>query len=273
MAKIIAIANQKGGVGKTTTIVNLSAALVVSNYSVLVIDLDPQGNATTGSGINKNQLSYTVNDVLLEKHKLVDIIQRTQAGYDLAPANSELTEAEVKLLTQGNCETSLRDLMRGEDLDYNFIFIDCPPSLNALTINALVAADSVLIPIQCEYYALEGLASLLETIKQLKSVVNKKLAVEGLLRTMYDGRNRLAVDVSAQLLEHFGKQVYRTVIPRNVRLAEAPSHGIPAVIYDKTSQGGAAYFVLAAEFINKQPSQIREDKSQCTEGKQASVVV
>lgn len=260
MAKVIAIANQKGGVGKTTSAVNLAAALVVSKRSVLLIDLDPQGNATTGSGINKNELTCSMNQVLLEAVTLADSVCQTPAGYDLASANSELTAAEVNLLTQGTGKTRLREVMVAEPLKYDFILIDCPPSLNALTINALVAADSVLIPIQCEYYALEGLASLLETLEQLKSVINPKLVIEGLLRTMYDGRNRLTVDVSAQLLKHFGKKVYRTVIPRNVRLAEAPSHGLPAVLYDKTSQGAAAYSALAAEFLTQQ-APVRQEET------------
>lgn len=252
MAKVIAVANQKGGVGKTTTAVNLAASLSSHEQSVLLIDLDPQGNATMGSGINKNELLHTTNDVLLNNITAKQGLLKTAYGYDLLPANGDLTVAEVTLLKEASCETFLLKALESIRNDYRFILIDCPPSLNTLTLNALVTADSVLIPMQCEYYALEGLAALIETIEQIKLSVNPKLRIEGVLRTMYDARNRLCPQVSAQLLEHFGHAVYRTVIPRNIRLAEAPSHGMPALQYDRTSQGAAAYMVLASEVLHQQ---------------------
>jgi chromosome partitioning protein len=252
MAKVIAIANQKGGVGKTTTAINLAASLAANQQAVLLIDLDPQGNATMGSGVDKNQLVHTTNDVLLQDCLAKQACLKTNNGYDLIPGNGDLTVAEVSLMNQDNRETFLNKALEPLLTQYDFILIDCPPALNTLTINAFVAADSVLIPIQCEYYALEGLAALLSTIEQVKSSVNPQLQVEGLLRTMYDARNRLSLEVSKQLLEHFPSQVYRTVIPRNVRLAEAPSYGLPALQYDKTSPGAAAYMVFASEVLSKQ---------------------
>ena len=252
MAKIIAIANQKGGVGKTTTAVNLSASLAASHQRVLLIDLDPQGNATMGSGIDKNELVHTTNDVLLHDCLAEQAALSTSGGYDLLPANGDLTVAEVSLMERNHRETFLFKALQPLQSRYDFILIDCPPALNTLTINALVAADSVLIPMQCEYYALEGLAALLSTVEQVKNSVNTRLHIEGVLRTMYDARNRLCSDVSKQLLEHFNHKVYRTVVPRNVRLAEAPSHGLAALQYDKSSAGAAAYMVLAAEIMGKQ---------------------
>lgn len=252
MAKVIAIANQKGGVGKTTTAINLAASLAAHKQAVLLIDLDPQGNATMGSGVDKNQLVHTTNDVLLRDCLAEQACLSTACGYDLIPGNGDLTVAEVSLMEQNHRETFLYKALQPLQNRYDFILIDCPPSLNTLTINALVAADSALIPMQCEYYALEGLAALLSTIEQVKASVNPRLSLEGVLRTMYDGRNRLCTEVSKQLLEHFSSKVYRTVVPRNVRLAEAPSHGLPALHYDKTSPGAAAYMVLASEVISKQ---------------------
>lgn len=252
MAKVIALANQKGGVGKTTTAINLAASLAANQQTVLLFDLDPQGNATMGSGVDKNQLVHTTNDVLLQDCLAKQACLKTNNAYDLIPGNSDLTVAEVTLMNQDHRETFLKKALEPLLSEYDYILIDCPPALNTLTINAFVAAHSVLIPIQCEYYALEGLAALLSTIEQVKSSVNADLQVEGLLRTMYDARNRLSLEVSKQLLEHFPKKVYRTVIPRNVRLAEAPSYGLSALQYDKTSPGAAAYMVLASEVLSRQ---------------------
>lgn len=252
MAKVIAIANQKGGVGKTTTAVNLAASLAANRLSVLLVDLDPQGNATMGSGVDKNELVHTANDVLLRDCLAEQACLSTSGGFDLIPANGDLTVAEVSLMERNHRETFLFKALHTLQSTYDFILIDCPPALNTLTINALVAADSVLIPMQCEYFALEGLAALLSTIEQIKASVNPRLQIEGILRTMYDARNRLSSEVSKQLLEHFNSKIYRTVVPRNVRLAEAPSHGMPALQYDKSSPGAAAYMVLASEVISRQ---------------------
>ncbi|KTD61179.1 ParA family protein [Legionella spiritensis] len=252
MAKIIAIANQKGGVGKTTTAINLAASIAAHKQQVLLVDLDPQGNATMGSGVNKNELVHTSNDVILRDCLAAQACLKTTCGYDLIPANGDLTVAEVSLMERNHRETFLFKALQSVQSEYDIILIDCPPALNTLTINALVAADSVLIPMQCEYYALEGLAALISTIEQIKTSVNPRLHIEGVLRTMYDVRNRLCSEVSKQLIEHFSNKIYRTVVPRNVRLAEAPSHGMPALQYDKSSAGAAAYMVLAAEMISKQ---------------------
>lgn len=247
MTKIIAIANQKGGVGKTTTTVNLAASFGATKRTVLLIDFDPQGNATMGSGVHKDKLPLSANDVVLQNASINDAITTTKVGYDLLPANADLTSAEIQLLKLERREYKLREAVSSLQKSYDYILIDCPPSLNMLTVNALVAAQSVIIPMQCEYYSLEGLAALLSTIEQLKNTVNPELAIEGLLRTMYDGRNRLTIEVSEQLLQHFPDKVYQTVIPRNVRLAEAPSHGLPALLYDANSQGALAYLALAGE--------------------------
>lgn len=251
MGKIIAVTNQKGGVGKTTTSVNLAASLVSFGKKVLLIDLDPQGNATMGSGIEKQALNDTVNELLLDESPFEMVKKETKAGYDILPSNNDLTVAEVSLLKLPNFQLRLREVLRQPKGDYDYVLIDCPPALNALTLNALVAANCALITMQCEYYALEGLTALLSTIEQLCESINPTLYLDGILRTLYDGRNKLTKDVSEQLLNHFGEQVYKTVIPRNVRLAEAPSHGMPALLYDKSSQGAKAYLMLAGEMLQR----------------------
>lgn len=252
MTKILAIANQKGGVGKTTTALNLSASLAASFKKVLLVDLDPQGNATMGSGIDKNALAISSLEVLLNEKEIHDALQRSESGgYDLLPSNSDLTAAEVELLNELMREQRLKHALLKVKHNYDYIVIDCPPSLNMLTLNSLVAADGVIIPVQCEYFSLEGLSALVDTIQKVKSVANKQLEIEGILRTMYDPRNMLTGDVSDQLKSHFGEKLYSTVIPRNVRLAEAPSYGEPALKYDKNSKGAIAYLGLAGEIIRK----------------------
>jgi len=251
MGKIIAIVNQKGGVGKTTTSINLAAAFAMMNRKVMLIDLDPQGNATVGSGVGKDDYTASTKEVLLNEIEIEKAVIKTESKYDVLPTNSELIVAEVNLMQMTQRELRLKQALRSVIESYDYILIDCPPSLNILTVNALAAANSVLIPIQCEYYALEGLTALLNTIEQIQTTINPTLHIEGLLRTMYDGRNRLALDVSAQLLQHFPGRVYRTVIPRNVRLAEAPSHGVPIIQYDERSQGAVAYITLAGEMLRR----------------------
>ncbi|MCC4225655.1 ParA family protein [Vibrio campbellii] len=253
MGKIVAIANQKGGVGKTTTCINLAASMAATKRKVLVIDLDPQGNATMASGVDKYMVDATAYDLLVEDTPFYQVVcTETTGKYDLIAANGDVTAAEIKLMEVFAREVRLKNALASVRDNYDFIFIDCPPSLNLLTINAMAAADSVLVPMQCEYFALEGLTALMDTISKLAAVVNENLKIEGLLRTMYDPRNRLSNEVSDQLKKHFGSKVYRTVIPRNVRLAEAPSHGKPAMYYDKYSAGAKAYLALAGEMLRRE---------------------
>lgn len=265
MSRIFAITNQKGGVGKTTTSVNLAASLAATQRKVLLVDIDPQGNATMGCGVNKNELELSGCEVMLGEHEIGQVIVPIEnAGFDLLPSNSDMTAAEVELMNQEGREQRLRQALSIVRDRYDYIIIDCPPTLNMLTINALTAADGVIIPMQCEYYALEGLTALLETIDQIRSTVNPQLELVGLLRTMFDPRNNLANQVSSQLLLHFEDKVYRTLIPRNVRLAEAPSHGLPVLLYDKNSRGALSYLALAGEILRKEDQNQAEDKQQLT---------
>ena len=252
MPRVLVITNQKGGVGKTTTSINLAASLVTAGRRVLLVDLDPQGNATMGSGIDKRGLKATVYQVLLGELPLSAVRLRSQSGgFDVIPANRELAGAEIEMVGLPQREMRLKTALDEIRDQYDFVLIDCPPALNLLTVNGLCAANAVVIPMQCEYYALEGLSDLVQTIKKVRVSLNPGLEIEGLLRTMYDPRNMLAQQVSDQLLQHFGDKVYRTVIPRNIRLAEAPSHGLPVLNFDRQSKGALAYLALAGEMLGK----------------------
>jgi len=250
MSRTFAVTNQKGGVGKTTTAVNLAAALA-TQQRVLLIDLDPQANATTGCGLAKNSLQYHSYHLLLGLTTFEAVKQRTAFGFDMLPSNHALAGAEIELVTVAHRELRLKQALHPEQRHYDYIIIDCPPALNLLTLNSLAAAHAVIIPMQCDYYALEGLSDLVNTLRRVRGLLNPKIQIEGLLRTMFDPRSTLAQQVSQQLLQHFGEKVFQTVIPRNIRLAEAPSYGQPIFAYDRTAKGAYAYQQLANELLAK----------------------
>lgn len=256
MAKVISVTNQKGGVGKTTTSINLAASLVKKDKRILLIDMDPQGNASVGCGVDTQEVDNTIYDLLLGEATARETIVKTECGVDVLTANGDLAGAQIELLNEIGRELKLKKALVSVQDDYDYIFIDCPPALNVLTINALVASNSVIIPMQCEYFALEGLSALISTVRKIRETLNPRLSIEGLLRTMFDGRNSLSNEVSRQLQTHFGDKVYQTVVPRNIRLAEAPSYGEPAITYAPTSKGAQAYLQLADEIL-----QIAESKA------------
>ena len=248
--KILSIVNQKGGVGKTTTTINLSACLFKMRRKVLLIDLDPQSNATRGSGLEAGSLKYNINDVLLDRARLEDVIVNSQYdGYDILPSTPDLTESEVSLVAREEREYILKNKLASVSKNYDYILMDCPPSLNILTVNSLVSATGVVIPVQCEFFALQGLSELINTITQIQVTSNAKLKIEGIVRTMFDSRNNLSNDVSDQLKEYFPNELYKTKIPRNIRVAEAPSHGKSILEYDGLSKGSLSYYSLAGEII------------------------
>ena len=261
MARIIAVANQKGGVGKTTTAVNLAAALARAPKRVLLVDLDPQGNATTGSCVNKRELESSVCEVMIGEADIADTLVRTPEDFDLLPGNIDLTAAEIQLMDMPQREQRLKQALATVRDHYNYVIVDCPPSLSLLTLNALAAADGVIVPMQCEYFALEGLSALVNTIEALKQRLNPSLEIDGIVRTMFDVRNNLANAVSGELTAHFGDKVFRSIIPRNVRVAEAPSHGQSILGYDKASRGGIAYLGLAGELVRREKQHERKKET------------
>lgn len=256
--KVFAIANQKGGVGKTSVAVNLSATLAHYGQRVLLVDLDPQGNATTGSGIDKSRVDKTLYGVLLGEYSVADARIRAEGGFDVLPANRELAGAEIELIDIPQREFRLKEALQPVTNDYGFVVIDCPPALNMLTVNALTAADSVIIPMQCEYYALEGLSDLVGTLRKVKANLNPNIEIEALVRTMYDPRSSLTNQVSDEIKSHFGDKVFDTVIPRNIRIAEAPSFGKPVILHDPISKGALAHFAFARELLTRQGIAIKE---------------